>query len=109
MPRILDKAVNLAFPLGHHLHCLVAQLPIRLRRADHGYEIADPEAQWQTVQSVLELVAEGERNLKKLHFLLFPEAAVPFDRLDALLELIDRALRPNSVTMFGLEHIRLRT
>jgi hypothetical protein len=109
MSKILERTVNLAFPLGHHLHCLVAQLPIRLRRAPHGFEIADPEAQWRTVRSVLDLVAEGEQNLKKLHFLLFPEAAVPFARFDELLEAIDRGMRPNTVTMFGLEHIRLRT
>ncbi|HSN14303.1 MAG TPA: hypothetical protein VLT61_06690 [Anaeromyxobacteraceae bacterium] len=109
MPKILDRVVNLAFPLGHHLHCLVAQLPIRLRRAAHGYEIADPEAQWRTVRSVLDLVAEGEQNLKKLHFLVLPEAAVPFSKLDDLLEVLERQMRPNSVTMFGLEHVRLRT
>src|SRR5512138_684441 len=109
MPKIIDKSVNLAFPLGHHLHCLVAQVPVRLRRAEHGYEIADPEAQWSTVRSVLDLVATGEQNLKRLHFLLFPEAAVPFSKLDELLETLDRGMRPNSVTMFGLEHIRLRT
>ena len=39
---------------------LVAQLPVRLRRAEHGYEIGDPEAQWATVRSILDLVAAGE-------------------------------------------------
>jgi hypothetical protein len=109
MVQILDRDVNLAFPLGHHLHCLVAQVPIRVRRAAHGYEIADPAAQWRSVRSVLDLVAEGERNLKKLHFLLFPEVAVPFPMLDEALGAIDRGMRPNTVTMFGLEHVRLRT
>jgi hypothetical protein len=109
MPRILDTDVRLAFPLGHHLHCLLAQIPVRLRRADHGYELADPDAQWRAVRSVIDLVAAGEQNLKKLHFLLFPEAAVPFARLDDLLEALDAGMRPNTVTMFGLEHVRLRT
>ncbi|MGB8931205.1 MAG: hypothetical protein WCC48_08160 [Anaeromyxobacteraceae bacterium] len=109
MPKILEREVNLDFPLGHHLHSLVAQIPIRLRRADHGYEIADPASQWRAVRSVLDLVAAGEQNLKKLHFLLFPEAAVPFARLDDLLALLDRDMRPNTVTIFGLEHVRLRT
>jgi hypothetical protein len=53
MAQILDRDVNLAFQLGHHLHCLVAQLPIRVKRAGQGYEIADREAQWQAVRSVL--------------------------------------------------------
>jgi hypothetical protein len=109
MVQILDRDVNLAFPLGHHLHCLVAQIPVRLRRADHGYEIADPDAQWRSIRSVVELVAEGEQNLKKLNFLVLPEAAVPFARLDELLEALDRGLQPNAVAMFGLEHVRLRT
>ncbi|HSM93326.1 MAG TPA: hypothetical protein VLT47_10590 [Anaeromyxobacteraceae bacterium] len=109
MPQILERSVNLAFPLGHHLHCLVAQIPVRLSRADHGYEIADPAAQWRTVSSVLELVAAGEQNLKRLHFLVFPEAAVPFARLDDMLAALERGMRPNTVTVFGLEHVRLRT
>lgn len=109
MPKILERRVNLAFPLGHHLHCLIAQLPVRVRRAEAGYELADPDGQWAQVRSVVELVEAGERNLKKLHFLVFPEAAVPFARFDALLGALDRALRPNSVAMFGLEHIRVRT
>lgn len=61
MVKILDRDVNLAFPLGHHLHCLIAQIPIRVRRADYGYEIADHDAQWRTIESVLDLVAEGSR------------------------------------------------
>jgi hypothetical protein len=109
MPKILERTVDLAFPLGHHLHCLVAQLPVQLRRADHGYELADPDAQWRRIRSVVDLVAEGEQNLKKLHFLVFPEAAVPFARFDELIDTLDRSMRPNTVTMFGLEHIRLRT
>jgi hypothetical protein len=109
MPRILERRVNLAFPLGHHLHCLVAQLPVRVRQGEAGYELADPDGQWAQVRSVIDLVAAGDQNLKKLHFLVFPEAAVPFARLDELLEALDGALRPNSVAMFGLEHIRLRT
>ena len=109
MAKILDREVNLAFPLGHHLHCLVAQLPVRLRRAERGLEIADREEQWRAVRSVLDLVAAGEQNLKKLHFLMFPEASVPFGKLDDLLATVERGMRPDTVTMFGLEHVRLKT
>jgi hypothetical protein len=108
MVKILDREVNLAFPLGHHLHCLIAQIAVRLRRAAHGFEIADRDEQWRSVRSVLDLVTEGERNLKKLHFLLFPEGSVPFDRFDALLAAVDGGLRPDTVTMFGLEHVPLK-
>jgi len=108
MVRILDAPVNLEYALGHHLHCLVAQLPVRLHRGEHGFAISDRDEQWRTVRSVLELVAEGEQNLKKLHFLLLPEAAVPVERFDEVLALVEGRFRPNTVTAFGLEHVPLR-
>ncbi len=108
MVRILETAVNLEYALGHHLHCLVAQLPVHLRRGPAGWAIAEPEAQWRLVRSVLDLVAEGEKNLKKLHFLLFPEVAVPIARLDEALGIVGERFRPNTVTAFGLEHVPLR-
>ena len=37
MVQILDKKVNLEFPQGHHLHCLIAQIPNHLRRVEHGF------------------------------------------------------------------------
>ncbi|HET8538383.1 MAG TPA: hypothetical protein VFL83_00795 [Anaeromyxobacter sp.] len=109
MARILETAVNLEYPLGHHLHCLVAQLPVRLRHGPSGWAIAEPDAQWRLVRSVLELVAEGEKNLKKLHFLLLPEVAVPLARLHEALGIVGARFRPNTVTVFGLEHVPLRT
>ncbi len=105
--RILETAVRLDYALGHHLHCLVAQLPVRLRRGPAGWAIADPDAQWGAVRSVLELVARGDKNLKKLHFLLLPEASVPLARLDEALALVAERFRPNTVTAFGLEHVPL--
>jgi hypothetical protein len=107
MVRVIDTGVNLDFPLGHHLHCLVAQIPIRLRRSEHGYAIEDRDAQWLTVRSVLDLVAEGEQNLKKLHILLLPESAVPLERFDDVLAAIEKRFRPNTVTVFGMEQARL--
>ncbi len=109
MIQIIDKKVNLEFPLGHHLHCLIAQIPNHLRRSESGFALADPDRKWDQVRSVLDLVAAGEGNLKKLHFLMFPETAIPFVRFDELLALIEGGFRPNSVTMFGVEHVRLKT
>jgi hypothetical protein len=108
MARILDTEVNLEYELGHHLHCLVAQLPVQLRRGERGWTIADRERQWSSVRSVLELVAEGELNLKKLHFILLPESSVPVERFEDALALIAERFRRNTVTMFGLEHVPLR-
>ncbi|MDD2539482.1 MAG: hypothetical protein PHH28_00370 [Desulfuromonadaceae bacterium] len=107
MPEIIDKKVNLAFPLGHHLHCMVAQIPNHLKRSDIGFCLVDPEEKWRLVSSVLDLVASGEGNLKKLHFLLFPESSLPASRFDDILAAIEQRFHPNTVTVFGLEHIRL--
>src|SRR5690242_10367199 len=103
MVRILDTPVNLEIPLGHHLHCLVAQLPVRLLRAEHAYAVAHREEQWETIRSVLDLVAEGDQNLKKMHILLLPESAVPFERFEEALALVQRRFRRNTVTVFGVE------
>jgi len=107
--QIIDKKVNLEFPLGHHLHCLIAQIPNHLRRSESGFALADPDRKWDQVRSVLDLVAAGEGNLKKLHFLMFPETSIPFARFDEMLALIEKGFLPNTVTMFGVEHVRLKT
>ncbi|HEY6872368.1 MAG TPA: hypothetical protein VI298_06545 [Geobacteraceae bacterium] len=109
MVQIIDKKVNLEFPLGHHLHCLIAQIPNHLRRSESGFALVAPDRKWEQVRSVLDMVAEGAGNLKKLHFLMFPEAAIPFARFDEMLVAIDGGFRPNTVTMFGVEHVRLTT
>jgi hypothetical protein len=107
MIQIIDKKVNLDYPLGHHLHCLIAQIPNHLRKTEHGYVITDPEEKWRQVKSILELVVAGEGNLKKLHFLMLPEAAIPLACFDDMLAIIDRDFRHNTVVMFGLEHVLL--
>ena len=108
MPEIIDKKLNLEFLLGHHLHCMVAQIPNHLQRCETGFCLVDPEAQWTMVRTVLDLVAAGEGNVKKLHFLLFPESSLPASCFDSMLEVIGQSFRPNLVTIFGIEHIRLR-
>src|SRR5512146_1462558 len=108
MVQIIDKKVNLEFPLGHHLHCLVAQLPNHLRRSEQGFALVEPEKKWLQVRKILDLVTMGEGNLKKLHFLMLPETSIPFAHFDELLAVIDSGFRPNTVTMFGVEHVRLK-
>lgn len=108
MPEIIDKKVNLELPLGHHLHCMIAQIPNHLKRGDIGFALVDPEEKWRLVSSILDLVAAGEGNLKKLHFLLFPESSIPLVRFDDMLAAIHGCFRPNTVTVFGVEHISLR-
>lgn len=108
MIQIIETKVNLEFPLGHHLHCLIAQIPNRLRKAPGGFLVTDPDEKWAQVASILDLVATGEGNLKKLHFLMFPETCIPYARFDGMIAAIDSGFRPNTVTMFGVEHVSLR-
>lgn len=108
MPEIIDKKVHLDFPLGHHLHCMVAQIPNHLIRGVTGFQVAAPEEKWHLVSSILDLVVSGEGNLKKLHFLLFPESSIPMSRFDEMLAVISQGFRANTVVVFGVEHISLR-
>ena len=107
MFRIVEKALNLEFPRGHHQHVMLCQLPNRLGSEESACRIANPEEHWRVVRSVLEMVAEGAGNLKKLHFLVFPESAMPTSCVEEAIDMIRRSFRPNTVTMFGVEHTRL--
>ncbi len=107
MFRIVEKEINLEFTLGHHQHCLVCQIPNHLGLRDFACKLTDPADQWRQIRSVLELVAEGSGNLKKLHFLVFPEAAMPAAHVDETIEFIGHRFRPNTVTIFGVEHVQL--
>ncbi|HEY6838094.1 MAG TPA: hypothetical protein VI389_05050, partial [Geobacteraceae bacterium] len=109
MAQIIEKKICLEFPLGHHLHCLIAQIPNHLRRSENGFALVDPEAKWDQVGKILGMIAEGTGNLKKLHFLMLPETSIPFARFDDMLNAIDQGFRPNSVVMFGVEHVSLKT
>ena len=106
---IVDKTVHLDYEPGHHQHCLVCQLPNRLGEGESACRLVDPEPKWAQVRSILELVAAGDGNLRKLHFLLFPEACLPFVHIDEMLAFIGERFRVNTVTIFGVEHIKLRT
>ena len=107
MLEIVECPVNLALPVGQHRHCLLAQIPVHLRRAEGGYTVGDPAGQWRLVKSVLDTVAEHEAFFGKLDFLVFPEGCLPLAHLDDMLAAVG-SLRSNTVTMFGLEHVPLR-
>lgn len=107
MFRIVEKEVHLEFPLAHHLHGLICQIPNHLGLSGFACKQTDPEAQWLRIRSIFELVADGAGNPKKLHFLFLPEAAMPAARVAEALDFIGRNFQPNTVTMFGVEHIAL--
>lgn len=107
MFEIVEKELNVEFTLGHHQHCLVCQIPNHLSLQDYACKLTDPEDKWQQVSSILKLVADGPGNLKKLHFLVFPEGTMPADRVEDALDFIRDNFRNNTITMFGVEHISL--
>ena len=107
MYQLVEKQLNLEFPLDHHLHCMVCQLPVNLGGTEAGCQMEETNQAWDQVRSVLDLVADGEGNLKRLHFLILPEASMPAERVDDALELIRQRFHPNTVTMFGVEHVAL--
>ncbi len=109
MLQIIDRPLDVLFPVGTHRHCLVAQIPSHLVRSEVGYVVADPAAQWQVIRSVLDVVAGGDSGFRKVHLLVFPEGCLPLEHLDDLLASLSERTRPSTVTMIGLEHVALRT
>lgn len=107
MLEIVECPVNLALPVGQHRHCLLAQIPVHLRRGEGGYTVGDPAGQWRLVKSVMDTVGEHEAFFRKLDFVVFPEGCLPLAHLDDMLAAVG-SLRSNTVTMFGLEHVPLR-
>src|ERR1039457_2569760 len=107
MVKIVDKKVNLDFSFVNHMHCMVAQIPNRLRKVEHGFVLTDPEEKWLQIQGILDVIIEGQGNLKKLHFLMLPEAALPFSHFDEMLEVLRQDFRSNTVTIFGVEPVQL--
>ena len=104
---IVEKTVQLDFPLGHHLHCMISQLPNHIRFDDEVQPEQITDDKWQQIKSVLDLVATGPGNLKKLHFLLFPESTLPVAHIDDALAMIQERFCANTVVMLGMEHIPL--
>jgi len=106
MFQIVEKKLRLAFPPRQHLHVLSCQIPNHLERHNLVYRLAAPEQNWQAIRSILELAVTAPGNLKRVNFLFFPEAVLPYERLADAVALIDQ-MRPNTVTTIGIGPIRL--
>ncbi|MDA3903325.1 MAG: hypothetical protein PF441_07765 [Desulfuromusa sp.] len=106
---IIKKNIDIDFQRGHHLHCLISQIPneISFEKGPDSQSIT--QRKWQRVRSVLELIANADSNLKKIHFLLFPEGTLPYSHFDQALSLITQSFPINTVTMLGLEAFSLAT
>lgn len=107
MFNIVEKKVLLEFPRGHHLHCLLSQIPNEIRTEDESDPAAVSRRKWDRIHSVLDLVARGSGNLSKLHFLVFPESVLPVEYFEAMLHHVEEHFQNNTVTMVGIEHMRL--
>lgn len=107
MFEIVEKKINVDLPLGHHLHCMISQIPNHLGFSEFSCRLADPLQKWEQIQSIFELIAKGEGNLKKCHFLALPEAALSAEHVNAALTFIDERFRPNTVTFLGIDHVPL--
>jgi len=106
---IIKKNIDINFPRGHHLHCLISQIPNEIRLDTEADFQAVTQRKWQRIRSVLELITNAESNLKKIHFLLFPEGTLPSSHFDQALSLIAQSFPINTVTMLGLEAFPLAT
>ncbi|RLB67757.1 MAG: hypothetical protein DRH08_02805 [Deltaproteobacteria bacterium] len=106
MFQIVEKEIQIRFPPREHLHVLTCQVPNNLERRNLIYNLAYPDRNWHTIQSILNLVVTGRGNLKKTNFLFFPESLLPFDHFQDAIDLID-LMRPNTVTVIGLGPINL--
>ena len=106
---IIKKNIDIDFPRGHHLHCLISQIPNEVRFEDESNSEAVTQRKWQRIRSVLKLITNAQSNLKKIHFLLFPEGTLPYSYFDQALSLIAQNFPVNTVTMFGLEAFPLDT
>ncbi len=106
MFQIVEKKLLIQFPFRQHLHALTCQIPTFLERHNQIYRLAHPERNWQTIESIMQLVIAGHGNLKKTNFVFFPESTLPFNHLQELLDLID-LMQPNTVVIIGLGPINL--
>ncbi len=109
MFEIIEKQINVDLPLGDPLHYMLCQIPNHLGLTDFSCRLANPKNKWEEVKTVFELVATGEGNLKKCHFLALPEAAISGEYVECALTFIKERFRPNSVTFFGVDHVPLET
>lgn len=107
MFEIVEKKILVDLPLGHHLHCMVCQIPSYLGLTDNSCDKCDSKHKWQQIKSIFHLIAAGEGNLKKCHFLAFPELTMPAEYIAEALDFIHQNFLPNTITILGIDHIPL--
>ena len=105
MVKIVEKSISFRIPLEEDCPILLAQVPNIIRHHHFLYQVADPDRKWAMVRPILEMVAAGESGFNRARFVVFPEASIPFRYKDEILQLIESRFPPNTVVIFGFEHI----
>lgn len=109
MVQIVEKHLAIQFPPLRHIHVLLCQIPNSLERVNMLYRLAQPEQNWQQVQSILQmLIRNSEPALKNTNFVFLPESILPLSKLDDALKMLDQ-LSPNTIVVIGLGPINLAT
>jgi hypothetical protein len=103
MVEIVEKSIPIRIPMEEDCPILLAQVPNIIRHHHFLYQVADPDRKWAMVRPILEMVAASGFN--RARFVVFPEASIPFRYKDEILQLIESRFPPNTVVIFGFEHI----
>jgi hypothetical protein len=106
MLRIIEKTVDLEFPVGAGINTLIAQISNRLKLTGRFFKIADASHQTDKILSIIDIAA-NQPGEERLHFIIFPESSLPFEAFNQVMNSIDASLPENSVVVFGIEHIAL--
>lgn len=105
MIEIVEKSIPLRILLQDNCSILLAQIPNFLKYHHFLYQVADPDRKWAMVRPILEMAAAGESRFDRTRFVVFPEGSIPFKYKDEIVRLIDNRSPPNTVILFGFEHI----
>ena len=105
MIEIVEKSIPLRILLQDNCSILLAQIPNFLKYHHFLYQVADPDRKWAMVRPILEMAATGESRFDRTRFVVFPEGSIPFKYKDEIVRLIDNRSPPNTVVLFGFEHI----
>ena len=106
MFQIIEKKLLIKFPHRRNLHVLSCQIPNHLDRQKLVYHLAEPEKNWKVIRSILDLIIEGQGNLKKINLIFFPESVLPLKFLPETLEILSQ-VRLNTIVTIGLGPITL--
>ena len=102
---IIDKFIPLFFPNLSNVNALLVQMPCKLKRKGFLYINEKPEEQWRLIESLFEKYQDESCKIYNSDFIIFPEDSVPDMFVTQFISKLEKALKNNSVVIFGCEHI----